>query len=164
VDINEAVRELVELTRGEAAKNGVSVLTAFGESLPLVLGDRVQLQQVMLNLIVNALEAMSTTSTGPRELLISTTADSSNSVAIAMQDSGPGLCPAEVNRVFDPFYTTKENGLGMGLAICRSIVEAHGGRLWTSASAPRGAVFQLVLPSGEVEHAPSSENDGLSVA
>ncbi|MEA3122826.1 MAG: hypothetical protein QOH33_2416, partial [Paraburkholderia sp.] len=164
VDINEAVRELVELTRGEAAKNGVSVLTAFGESLPLVSGDRVQLQQVMLNLIVNALEAMSTTSTGPRELLISTTADSSNSVAIAMQDSGPGLCPAEVNRVFDPFYTTKENGLGMGLAICRSIVEAHGGRLWTSASAPRGAVFQLVLPSGEVEHAPSSENDGLSVA
>jgi len=132
--------------------------------LPLVLGDRVQLQQVMLNLIVNAVEAMSATSMGPRELLISTASDSSNGVSIAMRDSGPGLSPAEVKRVFDPFYTTKENGLGMGLSICRSIVEAHGGRLWASANAPRGAVFQLVLPRGEVEHAPSSEHDGLPVA
>ena len=164
VDINEAVREVIELTQGEAAKNGVSVLTVLGDGLPLVLGDRVQLQQVMLNLIVNAVEAMSATSMSPRELLISTAADSSNGVSIAMRDSGPGLSPAEVKRVFDPFYTTKENGLGMGLSICRSIVEAHGGRLWASANVPRGAVFQLVLPSGEVEHAPSSENDGLRVA
>jgi PAS domain S-box-containing protein len=164
VDINEAVREVIELTRGEAAKNGVSVLTVLGDGLPLVLGDRVQLQQVMLNLIVNAVEAMSAASMSLRELLISTATDSSNGVTIAVRDSGPGLPPVEVKRVFDPFYTTKENGLGMGLSICRSIVEAHGGRLWASANVPRGAVFQLVLPRGEVEHAPSSENEGLPVA
>jgi PAS domain S-box-containing protein len=160
VDINEAVREVIELTRGEAAKNDVSVLTVLEDGLPLVLGDRVQLQQVMLNVIVNAVEAMGATSLGPRELLISTVADSSNGVSIAVRDSGPGLPPAEVKRVFDPFYTTKTTGLGMGLSICRSIVEAHGGRLWASANAPQGAVFQFVLPRDGVEHAPSNENDG----
>ncbi|WP_217478524.1 sensor histidine kinase [Pararobbsia alpina] len=151
VDINEAVREVVELTRGEAAKNDVSVQTVLGDGLQLVLGDRVQLQQVMINLIVNAVEAMGATSTGPRELLISTAADSSNGVSIAVRDSGPGLPPAEIRRIFDPFYTTKENGLGMGLSICLSIVKAHGGRLWASANVPRGAVFQLVLPCGQAE-------------
>jgi PAS domain S-box-containing protein len=151
VDINEAVREVIELTRGEAAKNEVSVLTVLGDALPLVLGDRVQLQQVMLNLIVNAVEAMGATSGGPRELLISTAADSSNGVSIAVRDSGPGLPPAEIRRVFDPFYTTKENGLGMGLSICRSIVETHGGRLWACTNEPRGAVFQFTLPVGRDE-------------
>jgi PAS domain S-box-containing protein len=164
VDINEAIREVIELTHGEVAKNGVSVLTALADDLPFVLGDRVQLQQVMLNLIINAVEAMSATRVGVRELLISTAADSSNGVVIAVQDSGPGLPPARGKRIFDPFYTTKTNGLGMGLSICRSIVEAHGGRLWASANAPRGAVFQFVLPRGEVEHAPTSENKGLPVA
>ncbi|CAB3796427.1 trifunctional serine/threonine-protein kinase/ATP-binding protein/sensor histidine kinase [Pararobbsia alpina] len=164
VDINEAVREVIELTQGEAAKNRVSVQTLLGDGLPFVRGDRVQLQQVMLNLILNAVEAMSTTSMAPRDLLISTTADSSDGVSIAVRDSGPGLSPEEVKRVFDPFYTTKAHGLGMGLSICRSIVEAHGGRLWASANAPRGADFQLVLPNGEVEHAPFSENDGQPVA
>ncbi|MFL9919047.1 AAA family ATPase [Paraburkholderia fungorum] len=164
VDINEAVREVIELTGGEAAKNGVSVLTVFGEGMSLVLGDRVQLQQVMLNLIVNAVEAMSATSMGPRELLVGTAADSSNGVAITVRDSGPGLPATDVKRIFDPFYTTKAHGLGMGLSICRSIVEAHGGRLWASANTPRGAVFQLVLPRGEVEHAPTGENEGLPVA
>jgi C4-dicarboxylate-specific signal transduction histidine kinase len=154
VDINEAVREVLELTRGEAAKNNVSVLTVFGDGLPLVLGDRVQLQQVMLNLIINAVEATGATSTGPRELLISTAADSSNGLYVAVRDSGPGLPPTAIRRIFDPFYTTKENGLGMGLSICRSIVETHGGRLWASANAPRGAVFQFVLPRGEIEHVP----------
>ncbi len=164
VNINEAVREVIELTRGEAAKNGVSVLTVFGDGLPSVMGDRVQLQQVMLNLIVNAVEAMSATSMGSRELLISTTADSPNGVSISVRDSGPGLPPVEVKRVFDPFYTTKEHGLGMGLSIFRSIVEAHGGRLWASANAPRGTVFQFVLPGGEFEHTPPSKNEGLPVA
>jgi C4-dicarboxylate-specific signal transduction histidine kinase len=163
VDINEAVREVIELTQGEAAKHNVAVQTVFGEDLPLVLGDRVQLQQVMLNLIVNAIEAMSARSVGSRELRISTAADASNDVTIAVRDSGPGVPAVHVKRVFDPFYTTKENGLGMGLSICRSIAEAHGGRLWASANVPRGAVFQLVLPRGEVEHAPSSENEGLPV-
>jgi PAS domain S-box-containing protein len=164
VDINEAIREVIALTQGETLKNGVSVLTALEESLPLVLGDRVQLQQVILNLVVNAVEAMGATRKGPRELHISTAADSSNGVAVVVRDSGPGLPRAEEKRVFDPFYTTKSHGLGMGLSISRSIVEAHGGRLWVSANLPRGAVFQLVLPRGEVEHAPPSSNEGLPVA
>jgi PAS domain S-box-containing protein len=151
VDINEAVREVIELTRGEAAKNNVSVLTVLADGLPLVLGDRVQLQQVMLNLIVNAVEAMGAAGTGPRELLISTAGDSSAGVSIAVRDSGPGLPPAEIRRVFDPFYTTKENGLGMGLSICRSIVEAHGGRLWACTNEPRGTVFQFTVPVGRDE-------------
>jgi signal transduction histidine kinase len=151
VDINEAVREVIELTRGEAAKNDVSVLTVLADGLPLVLGDRVQLQQVMLNLIVNAVEAMGAAGTGPRELLISTAGDSSAGVSIAVRDSGPGLPPAEIRRVFDPFYTTKENGLGMGLSICRSIVEAHGGRLWACTNEPRGTVFQFTVPVGRDE-------------
>jgi signal transduction histidine kinase len=111
----------------------------------------VQLQQVVLNLIVNAVEAMGTTSTGPRELRISTAADSSDGVSIAVRDSGPGLPPAGIRRVFDPFYTTKENGLGMGLSICRSIVETHGGRLWACTNKPRGAVVQFTLPVGRDE-------------
>jgi PAS domain S-box-containing protein len=151
VDINEAIREVIELTRGEATKNDVSVLTVFGDALPPVLGDRVQLQQVMLNLIVNAVDAMGATDTGPRELQISTAADSSNGVSVAVRDSGPGLPPAQIRRIFDPFYTTKENGLGMGLSICRSIVETHGGRLWACANEPRGTVFQFTLPVGRDE-------------
>jgi PAS domain S-box-containing protein len=165
VNINEAVREVIELTRGEAAKHRVSVLTALVDDLPFVLGDRVQLQQVMLNLIVNAIEAMKPISDGPRELLISTAAAPSNGVFISVRDSGPGLPAQGIEQIFDPFYTTKAGGLGMGLSICRSIVEAHGGRLWASAHAPRGAVFQFVLPSGGgADHASSSENEGLPVA
>jgi C4-dicarboxylate-specific signal transduction histidine kinase len=165
VNINEAVREVIELTRGEAAKHRVSVLTALADDLPFVLGDRVQLQQVMLNLIVNAIEAMRPISDGPRELLISAAADPSNGVFISVRDSGPGLPAQGIEQIFDPFYTTKAGGLGMGLSICRSIVEAHGGRLWASAHAPRGAVFQFVLPSGGgADHASSSENEGLPVA
>ncbi|WNC94904.1 AAA family ATPase [Paraburkholderia sp. FT54] len=147
VDINEAVREVIELTRGEAAKKDVSVLTVLGDSLPLVLGDRVQLQQVMLNLIVNAVEAMGATSTGPRELLISTATDSSKGVSIAVSDSGPGLPADGITRVFDPFYTTKASGLGMGLSICRSIIDACGGQLSAKPNVPRGAVFQFSLPA-----------------
>ncbi|HVE06837.1 MAG TPA: ATP-binding protein, partial [Paraburkholderia sp.] len=163
VDLNEAVREVLELTQGEAAKHNVAVLTVLGAGLPPVLGDRVQLQQVVLNLIINAIEAMSTRGTGLRELQICTAAEPLHDVTIAVRDSGPGLSPTEVKRVFDPFYTTKENGLGMGLSICRSIAEAHGGRLRASANVPRGAVFELVLPRGEVARAPFSENEGLRV-
>jgi PAS domain S-box-containing protein len=164
VDINEAVREVIELTRSEAAKHGVSVRIALGENLPFVLGDRVQLQQVMLNLIVNALEAMSATCTGSRELLISTVRDSSKGVSIAVRDSGPGLRPIEIERVFDPFYTTKAHGLGMGLSICRSIVETHGGRLWADANAGCGTVFQFVLPRGEERISPSCSDEDLPVS
>ena len=147
VEINEAIREVIELTRGEAAKNGVSVQTKLAEGLPLVHGDRVQLQQVILNLIVNAVEAMSETSDGPRELLISDGKTESSDVLVAVRDSGPGLEPAVLERLFEAFHTTKPDGLGMGLSICRSIIEAHGGRLWASANLPRGAVFQFTLPA-----------------
>lgn len=145
LDVNEAVREVIELTRAEAVKHGVSMKAVLGESLPLVSGDRVQLQQVVLNMIVNAIEAMSATSGAPRDLLISTEADSSMGVLIGVSDSGPGLPPDGGERVFEPFYTTKVGGLGMGLSICRSIVDAHGGRLSAKPNVPRGAVFQFSL-------------------
>jgi signal transduction histidine kinase len=146
-EINGAIREVVELTHGEAAKNGVSVQTNLGERLPVILGDRVQLQQVILNLVVNAVEAMSGVSDGTRELVISTGKAESDGVLVAVQDTGRGLTPVGVERVFDPFYTTKPAGLGMGLSICRSIIEAHGGRLWANADLPRGSIFQFTVPA-----------------
>ncbi len=146
LEINAAIREVIELTRGETGKNGVAVQAELAEGLPLIRGDRVQLQQVMLNLIINAVEAMTGVSEGPRELLISTAKSETGGVRVAMRDSGPGLAPADLERLFTAFYTTKPKGLGLGLSICRSIVEAHGGRLWASANAPRGAVFQFALP------------------
>ena len=110
-----------------------------------VLGDRVQLQQVLLNLILNAAEAMGSVEEGARELLISTEQDPAG-VVVAVRDSGPGIDPAHLDRVFDAFYTTKASGTGMGLSICRSIIHAHGGKLWAEANEPRGAVFQFTLP------------------
>ena len=154
VDLNAAMLEIVGLTRGEMAKKGISVQMHPTEGLPLVQGDRVQLQQVMLNLLVNAMEAMSGLSEGPRELLISTRPSGSEEVLFAVQDSGPGLAPQSVDRLFESFYTTKPDGLGMGLSICRSIIEAHQGRLWASANSPRGAVFQFTLPTYYVRSRP----------
>jgi PAS domain S-box-containing protein len=150
LDINEAAREVIELTRGEAAKNGVRVRRELADGLPLIQGDRVQLQQVMLNLIINAVEAMRGVSDGPRELLISTGTSDTGDVRVAVRDSGPGLTPAALERLFEPFYTTKPGGLGLGLSICRSIIEAHGGRLSASANVPRGAIFQFTLSMHQV--------------
>jgi PAS domain S-box-containing protein len=147
VDMNEAIREVIEVTRGEAVKNGASVETALGESLPLIEGDRVQLQQVVLNLIVNAVQAMGGVADGPRELFITTTCAEPDGVLVAVKDSGPGVAPASLERLFDPFYTTKPEGLGMGLSICRSIIEAHGGRLWVTANLPQGAIFHFTMPT-----------------
>jgi C4-dicarboxylate-specific signal transduction histidine kinase len=149
LEINGAIRELIELTRGAAVKNGVSVHAQLADGLPIVQGDRVQLQQVLLNLILNAIEAMSDLVDGARELLISSGPTESGGVLVMVRDSGPGLAPATLERVFDSFYTTKPSGLGMGLSICRSIVGAHGGHLWANANAPRGAVFQFTLPAVE---------------
>jgi C4-dicarboxylate-specific signal transduction histidine kinase len=147
VDMNEAIREVIELTRGEAAKNGASVQTALGKGLPPIKGDRVQLQQVILNLIVNAVQAMGTVEQGPRELFITTAQAEPNAVLVAVKDSGPGLAPASLERLFAPFYTTKTGGLGMGLSICRSIIEALGGRLWVTPNLPRGAIFHFTVPT-----------------
>jgi len=146
VDINEAIREMIELTHGEAQKSGVSVRTQLADGLPLIRGDRVQLQQVTLNLIINAIEAMSGIAEGPRELLVTTGLAEPRGVFVAVQDSGPGLAPTTLERLFDPFYTTKPGGLGIGLSICRSIIKGHGGRLWAVINEPRGAIFQFTLP------------------
>jgi signal transduction histidine kinase len=139
------------LARGEITKNGVSVATALPKGALPVEGDRVQLQQVILNLIVNAVEAMGSVREGPRELSISTEQAQANGVLLAVRDSGPGIDAKHLERVFEAFYTTKSSGVGMGLSICRSIVEAHGGRLWAEANKPRGAVFQFTLPSTDSE-------------
>jgi PAS domain S-box-containing protein len=148
LDINEAITDVIELTRSEVQRNGVSLQTRLANGLPLVRGDRIQLQQVILNFIVNAVEAMSVASEGARELLISTGKDASNAVLVAVRDSGSGLDPEGLDHLFDAFYTTKPSGMGMGLSICRSIIEAHGGRVWATANVPQGAVFQFTLPIG----------------
>jgi C4-dicarboxylate-specific signal transduction histidine kinase len=147
VAINDSIREVVALTHGEAMKNGVSVRTQLADGLPPIEGDRVQLQQVIVNLIINAIEAMSGMSEGAREVLISTVKAESDAVHVAVQDSGPGLAPAALERLFDAFYTTKPSGLGLGLSICRSIIEAHGGQLWADANVSRGFIFQFTVPA-----------------
>jgi C4-dicarboxylate-specific signal transduction histidine kinase len=144
-DVNGVIREVVGLTRGEVIKNNISVQTHLAEGLPPIQGDRVQLQQVILNLIINAVEAMSSISTESRELVISTGKDVSG-VLVTVRDSGPGLSPGTEERLFDAFYTTKGDGMGMGLSICRSIVEAHGGRIWAVPDVGQGATLQFTLP------------------
>ena len=146
LEINKAVREVAELTRGEAVKTRVKVRTQLDEGLPPIQADRVQLQQVLLNLMINAIEAMRGVPEGSRELTITTARDGTGDIVVSLRDSGPGVDPKEADRLFDAFFTTKAEGMGMGLAICRSIIEAHGGRLWASANEPRGAIFQFTLP------------------
>ena len=146
VEINGAIREVIELIYSEAVKNGVSVQTQFAESLPLVQGDRVQLQQVMLNLIINAIQAMSDLLLGAR-ITYHHREHQSEGVCLAVRDSGPGLSSENFQRLFEPFYTTKPEGMGMGLSICRSIIEAHGGRLWAIPCKPQGALFHFTIPA-----------------
>jgi C4-dicarboxylate-specific signal transduction histidine kinase len=149
MDINEAVREVIALAQAEMRRNRIKLQTRLGDDLPHIAGDRVQLQQVTTNLIVNAIEAMSDVSEGPRELTIVSGAGSSTDVFVEVQDTGAGLDPANLDRLFQSFYTTKPDGMGMGLAISRSIVEAHGGRLSAAPNQPHGAVFRLTLPVEE---------------
>ncbi len=146
VDVNATILEVIALARSEVTSHGVSLQTRLGDDVPLILGDRIQLQQVILNLIINAIEAMTGISDAPRELLVGSAKDASPRVLVAVRDSGPGLNPGSLDRLFHAFYTTKPQGMGMGLAISRSIVEAHGGRLWATANVPHGAVFQFTLP------------------
>ena len=136
---------MIVLARNTIIKNGVSVQTRPAGGLLPVQGDRVQLQQVILNLVLNAVEAMGSIEVGARELSISTGQDRTGAL-VAVRDSGPGIDLEHLERVFEAFYTTKSGGMGMGLSICRSIIEAHGGRLWAEANEPRGAVFQFTLP------------------
>ena len=147
VDLNAAILEVTALTRSEAVKTGVTVGTQLAGELPRIQCDRVQLQQVMLNLIVNAIQSMSGVEDGNRELHISTVSIEPEGVCVAVRDTGHGLRPESLPRLFEPFYTTKPDGMGMGLSICRSIIEAHGGRLWATNCEPRGALFQFAIPA-----------------
>jgi signal transduction histidine kinase len=147
LDINQAISDATTLTRTELIRHRIALEVRLARKPPMVQGDRIQLQQVLLNLIVNAVESMSTLSEGPRELKISSARDARDSVLVAVRDSGPGLTPEDFERAFQAFHTSKPDGMGLGLSICRSIVEAHGGRLWASANAPRGAIFQFTLPA-----------------
>jgi C4-dicarboxylate-specific signal transduction histidine kinase len=148
LEINEAILEIMRLTRAATSEHSVSTEMQLSERLPHIFGDRVQLQQVILNLVMNAIEAMSEVRDGTRELLINTNEVKSGGVLVAVSDTGPGLSQTNPERIFEPFYTTKPSGLGMGLSICRSIIEAHGGRLWAMPNEPRGAVFYMMLPIG----------------
>jgi signal transduction histidine kinase len=148
VDLNEAIDEVIALTYSEAVKTGVTLSTRLAPQLPRVQGDRVQLQQVMLNLIVNSIQAMSDIGEGARELQISIeVVPSEGGVRVGVRDTGPGLSPESHSRLFEPFYTTKPEGMGMGLSICRTIIEAHGGRLWAIPCEPQGALFQFTIPA-----------------
>jgi PAS domain S-box-containing protein len=158
-DLNEAINEVILLARSAITKSGVTVRTHLTEGWLPVHGDRVQLQQVLLNLILNAVEAMGSVEPGARELLISTEKNQTNGVLVAVRDSGPGIHPEHLERVFEAFYTTKSSGVGMGLSICRSIIGAHGGRLWAEANEPRGAVFQFTLPNVEKKLMKAYQNE-----
>jgi C4-dicarboxylate-specific signal transduction histidine kinase len=151
LDINEVIREVLVLTNDEIERRGIVVETELAADLPVALGDRVQLQQVMLNLIMNSLDAMANVPEGSRELKINSST-SPDSVLVEVLDSGCGLPNHRSGAIFDPFFTTKEKGIGMGLTISRSIIEAHGGRLWAEQRSPKGAVLNFTLPrraSGE---------------
>jgi PAS domain S-box-containing protein len=146
VEINDAILEVIALTRREAANYGISVRTQLAKGLPRVQGDRVQLQQVLLNLIINAIEAMHEVDEEERELLVDTR-NEPDGVSVEVRDSGPGFASAALERAFEAFYTTKSDGLGLGLSICWSIIEAHNGRLWASPNVPRGAIFRFTVPA-----------------
>jgi PAS domain S-box-containing protein len=148
-DLNQAIEEVIGLAQSMITEHGVSVQTRLASGMAPVRGDRVQLQQVVLNLILNAVEAMSSVEAGERELLVSAEQSQANGTLVAVRDSGPGIDPKRLEHVFEAFYTTKSGGMGMGLSICRSIIDAHGGRLWAEANAPGGAIFKLTIPSAE---------------
>jgi C4-dicarboxylate-specific signal transduction histidine kinase len=148
LDVNETIHEVIALAQSEVQRSGIALETQLSDAVPVILADRIQLQQVILNLIINAIEAMSGAGEGSRALSIRSDTDESQGLVVSVRDSGPGLDPKSFDHLFDAFYSTKPHGLGMGLAISRSIIDAHGGRLWATANAPYGAVFQFTLPIG----------------
>jgi two-component system, LuxR family, sensor kinase FixL len=156
VDLNEVIREVLALAESQARRNLVLVKQELANDLPPVLGDRVQLQQVILNLIINGLEAIAKSRDGERVLTVRSSKDESGNLIVAVRDTGAGIEPENAERLFDAFFTTKQDGMGMGLAISRTIIESHGGRLWAISNSPRGAVFQFQLPAAS-ERAPRHE-------
>jgi len=146
LDLNEAIQEVVGLVQSEIQKSGVALQMELATDLPQILGNRVQLQQVILNLVMNGIEAMDTVTDRPRELLIRSRRHGSDQVVVAVQDSGIGIDRQNLEKIFNAFYTTKSQGMGMGLAISRSIIENHGGRLWAVANDGSGVTFEFALP------------------
>jgi PAS domain S-box-containing protein len=148
MNINDAIRDVIALAQQELRRNGVVLQTLLAEDLPRVHADKVQVVQVLLNLMVNGMEATSAAAIQPRELVVGSAKDGASGVRVTVRDNGLGLDAESADRLFDPFYTTKVGGIGMGLAISRSIIESHGGRIWATSNAPRGAVFEFTLPGG----------------
>jgi PAS domain S-box-containing protein len=146
LDVNDVVRETIGLVQREVFSQQVSLRTELAPALPAILGDRVQLQQVIINLVMNGIEAMQSVTGRPRELLIRSRHDEKQLVLVSVTDCGVGISAENADRLFNAFFTTKSSGMGMGLSICRSIMEAHGGRLWATANIPHGATFQFTLP------------------
>jgi signal transduction histidine kinase len=153
LDVNEVIREVIALLRSELQNRQIAVQDELSPELPPVLADGVQLQQVIANLVTNAIEAMEAIDEGARTLRLKSTTSKSDGVLITVEDSGPGIDPENADRIFHPFFTTKSQGMGMGLSICRSIIEAHDGYLSARSAAPRGSVFQISLPAGDVARA-----------
>jgi C4-dicarboxylate-specific signal transduction histidine kinase len=150
VDINKVIRSVLTLTDAELRRHDIESQIRLGEYLPLVVGNEIQLQQVILNLVMNAIEAMS--STRPRVLSIKSELSKNQSVHVSVEDTGSGIDPSDIDRVFKPMFTTKAGGMGMGLSICHSIIESHHGRMWVTPAVERGTIFQIELPS-------ASDND-----
>jgi C4-dicarboxylate-specific signal transduction histidine kinase len=146
LEINDVVEDVITLVQHELFSHQVSLRMELAPVLPPILGDRVQLQQVIINLVMNGIEAMQSVTDRARELVIRSRQDEKQLVLASVTDCGVGISAEVADRLFDPFFTTKSSGMGMGLAICRSIIESHGGRLWTTANAPHGATFQFTLP------------------
>jgi signal transduction histidine kinase len=144
LDVNQLIQEVLDLTRNEGIRNHISFRTKLAADLPSVRGDRIQLQQVLINVVTNSIDAIRGLTNGPRELVIRS-ANTPDGVLIEVQDSGSGVNPDDIERIFEPFFTTKHEGIGMGLSISRSIVESHGGRMWTVPGS-QGALFAILLP------------------
>jgi signal transduction histidine kinase len=153
LDIDDVIREVILLMRGLLESRGVSIRTEFGAGGRPVVGDRVLLQQVLQNLILNAVEAMIPVTDRPRELLVRSTLAGSHGIQVAVQDTGIGLDAKDGDQIFNAIFTTKSGGMGMGLSISRSIIEAHGGQIWASPASPYGALLQFTLPTEEVSDA-----------
>jgi signal transduction histidine kinase len=147
LSINELIREVLTLARHEIQRREVSLRTELAEDLPVITGDPVQLQQVVLNLVLNAIEAASAKSEGPREVLLTSRHPEENGIVVAIHDSGLGIDPKDIDQLFKPFFTTKATGMGMGLSISRSMIESHGGRLWAEPRSGPGATFEFSLPA-----------------
>jgi signal transduction histidine kinase len=145
VEVNELIDEVMVLIRGEVQNQGGSLVLNLAPGLPAVLGDRVQLQQVLINIIINGVQAMATVD-GKRELVVGSGLDNEENVVVAVRDSGPGVSKENLPRLFEAFFTTRSTGMGMGLAICSSIIEAHGGQLWASNNPEGGSTFSFSLP------------------